>query len=189
MDERQKLDFLLGAVSPAGFAGYFDQMLKLRSGWHSLLIKAGPGCGKSTMMNKIAGHLTGRGETVELIHCSSDPDSLDGRLQRPQIQHCGRHRAPFAGAEVPGGGGNGRFPLRLYRRGNHAQASKRGLGPVRPLRRSARARRPLYHRRGSLISDSARVAFAAANLPAARSFAAHLALKYLPRTGRLRRGQ
>ena len=36
------------------------------------------GCGKSTLLRRIAAHLEEQGETVELIHCSSDPDSLDG---------------------------------------------------------------------------------------------------------------
>ncbi|MEG0804219.1 MAG: hypothetical protein RSF90_04605, partial [Pygmaiobacter sp.] len=80
MNDRQKLDFLLGAVSPGGFAGYFDQMLAVKSGWRTLLIKAGPGCGKSTMMCRIADMLAAQGETVQLIHCSSDPNSLDGVL-------------------------------------------------------------------------------------------------------------
>ena len=79
MEQGQKLDFLLGAMSPCGFVGYFDQLLAPRGEWNSLLIKAGPGCGKSTMMTKIADALVSQGETVELIHCSSDPDSLDGR--------------------------------------------------------------------------------------------------------------
>ena len=52
MEEKQRLDFLLGALAPCGFAGYFDKMLGRRGGWRSLLIKAGPGCGKSTMMAK-----------------------------------------------------------------------------------------------------------------------------------------
>lgn len=184
MDERQKLDFLLGAVSPTGFAGYFDQMLKLRSGWHSLLIKAGPGCGKSTMMGKIAGHLTGQGETVELIHCSSDPDSLDGvvcsarkfSIVDATAPHSLEPKCPVAVETV----------VSLYDCIDE-EAMREHQNEVFDLfgrcgvlqERAAR----YITAAGSLISDSARVAFAAANLPAARSFAAHLALKYLPRTG------
>lgn len=70
------LDFFLGALSPAGFHGYFDQ-LTAQPGLTPFLIKAGPGCGKSTMMKKLAALGSG---TVERIHCSSDPASLDGAV-------------------------------------------------------------------------------------------------------------
>ncbi|NLA83941.1 MAG: hypothetical protein GX854_05310 [Clostridiales bacterium] len=43
-----------------------------------LIIKGGPGTGKSTMMNAISRELTGRGYNAEHYHCSTDPDSLDG---------------------------------------------------------------------------------------------------------------
>ena len=70
------LDFFLGALSPAGFHGYFAQ-LTAQPGLTPFLIKAGPGCGKSTMMKKLADLGSG---TVERIHCSSDPASLDGAV-------------------------------------------------------------------------------------------------------------
>lgn len=78
MDKKQKVDFLLGAISPGGFYGYFTQLQKPQKDTRLLLIKAGPGCGKSTLMKKISNALAARGELVEEIHCSSDPDSLDG---------------------------------------------------------------------------------------------------------------
>lgn len=78
MANGSKLDFLMGATSPGGFKGYFELLQKPQDGGRLLLIKAGPGCGKSTLMNKIADALSQQGETVELIHCSSDPGSLDG---------------------------------------------------------------------------------------------------------------
>ena len=43
-----------------------------------VLVGGAPGIGKSTLLRRIAAHLEEQGETVELIHCSSDPDSLDG---------------------------------------------------------------------------------------------------------------
>lgn len=70
------LDFFLGALSPAGFHGYFAE-LAAQPGLTPFLIKAGPGCGKSTLMKKLAALGSG---TVERIHCSSDPDSLDGAV-------------------------------------------------------------------------------------------------------------
>lgn len=70
----RQLNFFMGALSPAGFHGYFDT-LAAQEALHLYLIKAGPGCGKSTLMRSIAQKASG---TVEHIHCSSDPDSLDG---------------------------------------------------------------------------------------------------------------
>lgn len=74
------LNFFMGATTPDGFLGYFDTLPG--EGYRLNIIKSGPGCGKSTMMKRIAERLGSAGEDVELIHCSSDPDSLDGTLCR-----------------------------------------------------------------------------------------------------------
>ena len=71
------IDFFLGATTPAGFKGYFEP-LRREPGMQMLLIKSGPGCGKSTLMKRLAQAAEHSGETVERIHCASDPDSLDG---------------------------------------------------------------------------------------------------------------
>ena len=42
------------------------------------LIKSGPGCGKSTLMKRLAQAAEQQGQPIEKIHCASDPDSLDG---------------------------------------------------------------------------------------------------------------
>lgn len=71
----QSIDFFMGALSPTGgFRGYFSQLNQQPDLW-LYLIKAGPGCGKSTMMQSLAKKSN---FPVEKIHCSSDPDSLDG---------------------------------------------------------------------------------------------------------------
>ena len=70
----QTVDFFLGTTTPAGFKGYFRQ-LGQEPGMQLYLIKSGPGCGKSTMMKQLAQLSAG---PVQRIHCSSDPDSLDG---------------------------------------------------------------------------------------------------------------
>lgn len=75
------LDFFLGALSPSGFTGWFAQAAAdpTITPW---LIKAGPGCGKSTLMRQLlerdAAVCRRDGSFIERIHCSSDPDSLDG---------------------------------------------------------------------------------------------------------------
>ncbi len=71
-------NFFLGAGCPTGFAGYFSQLSCASSPVATTLIKAGPGCGKSTFMKRIGDFLEKEKKDVELIHCSSDPNSLDG---------------------------------------------------------------------------------------------------------------
>ena len=71
------VDFFLGATTPAGFKGYFEP-LRREPGMQMYLIKSGPGCGKSTLMKRLARAAEEHGETVERVHCASDPDSLDG---------------------------------------------------------------------------------------------------------------
>ena len=71
------VDFFLGATTPAGFKGYFEP-LRREPGMQMYLIKSGPGCGKSTLMKRLARTAEQQGETVERVHCASDPDSLDG---------------------------------------------------------------------------------------------------------------
>lgn len=68
------IDFFLATTTASGFHGYFDQ-LGPQEGLHLYLLKAGPGCGKSTLMRRLASQAQ---EPLQYIHCSSDPDSLDG---------------------------------------------------------------------------------------------------------------
>lgn len=72
------LHFFLGANTPQGFVSRFGQLASEDDGWRLYIIKGGPGSGKSTMLKKIAGFFNEHGEDIEIIHCSSDVDSLDG---------------------------------------------------------------------------------------------------------------
>lgn len=72
-----KVTFFLGANSPAGFYSLYDQMLPAREARRIFLLKGGAGCGKSTLMKRVSAALEEKGEPVEYIHCSGDPDSLD----------------------------------------------------------------------------------------------------------------
>lgn len=65
----------LAANTPNGFKSVFEPFLE---GKTTYIIKGGPGTGKSGLMKKIAAEAVRRGEFAELIHCSSDPESLDG---------------------------------------------------------------------------------------------------------------
>lgn len=71
------LDFFLGVTSPYGFCSYFNEMTDYKQNWRNYIIKGGPGTGKSSLMKKIANKLYEYPSNVELIHCSSDPYSLD----------------------------------------------------------------------------------------------------------------
>ncbi len=72
------LDFFLGVTSPSGFCSYFNEITDYKQNWRNYIIKGGPGTGKSSLMKKIANKLYDHPSNVELIHCSSDPYSLDG---------------------------------------------------------------------------------------------------------------
>lgn len=72
------LRFFLGANTPQGFVSRFDQLGNPADDWRLYVVKGGPGSGKSTMMKRAAEALGPGCDTIELIHCSSDVDSLDG---------------------------------------------------------------------------------------------------------------
>ncbi len=69
--------FFLGANSPKGFYSKFDQLFNYKDGCRSVLIKGGPGTGKSTVLKKAAAVLKDKGLSTELIYCTADTDSLD----------------------------------------------------------------------------------------------------------------
>lgn len=70
-------DYFLGANTPRGFCSLFDQSYDRAAGWRVVIIKGGPGTGKSTLMRSVAERAIEAGLFTERIHCSSDPDSLD----------------------------------------------------------------------------------------------------------------
>ena len=69
----------LGANSGTGFYSLYDQLLNARLD-DLLIIKGGPGCGKSSFMRAVAKKLADAGEEIIYVNCSGDPDSLDGVL-------------------------------------------------------------------------------------------------------------
>lgn len=72
-----KVTFFLGANAPTGFYSLYDELLPLDFAQRIFLLKGGAGCGKSTLMRRVAAALEEEGERVEYIVCSGDPDSLD----------------------------------------------------------------------------------------------------------------
>jgi len=67
-----------GNNTPEGFFSYYEYILGQREANRIYCIKGGPGVGKSTFMKKIAEELLKEGEEIDFMHCSSDPDSIDG---------------------------------------------------------------------------------------------------------------
>ncbi len=76
------LEYFPGANTPKGFYSYYDYILKSREAKRIIILKGGPGTGKSTFMKKIAKHLESLGYQTEILHCSSDPNSFDGVCAR-----------------------------------------------------------------------------------------------------------
>ena len=70
--------FFLGANSGQGFQNLFPSFCKPEDHYDLIVLKGGPGVGKSTMMRRIGKAMEERGEDVEYLYCSGDPNSLDG---------------------------------------------------------------------------------------------------------------
>ncbi|HPS33823.1 MAG TPA: AAA family ATPase [Oscillospiraceae bacterium] len=90
----ESLDFFAAANSSEGFYSLYPELYGLDEVPHVMLIWGGPGTGKSTLCKKIAEKLSIHGLDCELIHCSSDPDSLDGLI-------CSRKNAIILDATPP----------------------------------------------------------------------------------------
>ncbi len=77
MDKIRPARFFLGANTPNGFYSLYGGFTDRKKD-HLFILKGGPGCGKSTFMKKIGAACEEAGHFVEYIHCSGDPESLDG---------------------------------------------------------------------------------------------------------------
>ena len=74
----------LGANSSEGFVSLYPQFTE---NCRTVIIKGGPGSGKSGIMKKIGAEAIKRGMFTEYCYCSSDPDSLDG-IRIPEKNLC-----------------------------------------------------------------------------------------------------
>lgn len=72
-----------GGNTPVGFYSYYDFIIP-QDATRIMVIKGGPGVGKSSFMKLIAKEMNETGYDIELHHCSSDNNSLDG-IVFPQI--------------------------------------------------------------------------------------------------------
>ena len=85
MDSSPRIQYFLGANSPSGFYSLYHELLPAEQARSIYILQGGPGCGKSTLMRRVAALAEEAGETVEYILCSGDPDSLDA-IVLPQKQ-------------------------------------------------------------------------------------------------------
>lgn len=177
-NQTANVDFYLGALGPHGFQGYFDRLCQEQDR-QMYLIKSGPGCGKSTMMRKIA---EASPLPVQRIHCSSDPDSLDGViLEHPRAAvvdatppHAVEPVCPGALERV----------VSLYHTMDVARLTEnRGQILRLSMRCKALQERAASYIAGAskLLADSRATASWSTDTAKASAFAARLALRYLPR--------
>lgn len=68
--------YFVGNNTAYGFKGFYEETLK--SVDPVILLKGGPGTGKSSMLKRLAQDAKKRGYDCELWYCSGDPQSLDG---------------------------------------------------------------------------------------------------------------
>lgn len=176
----KKVDFFLGALSPKGFKGYFPH-LAATPGLTMYLIQSGPGCGKSTFMRRLGDAAPWDRED---IHCSSDPDSLDGVIFPERGIAFVDATAPHTlNAAVPGAGEQ---VVSLYHTidADRLQAEQEEVFSL--FRQYAclqdRAARCMAAAAG-LLADRRRAAACCTDFEAVREFARRLCRRYLPKKG------
>ena len=90
----------------------YDINLTIYEG-EKVLILGPSGSGKSTLMKRVAAAAEGRCEQIELIHCSSDADSLDGVILHDVKTSIADGTSPHAGVpniiNLTSAGGRGKL--------------------------------------------------------------------------------
>ena len=176
------IDFFLGATTPAGFKGYFEP-LRHEPGMQMYLIKSGPGCGKSTLMKRLARAAEQRGELTQRIHCASDPDSLDGVILPGQHRAIVDATAPHV--VEPDAPGADEVVVSLYHtidaeKLHQCTDEVKALFARNALLRSRAAR--YIASAGSLLLDSRRAEACSANFDKVRRYVKRLCTRVMPRT-------
>ena len=69
--------YFLGGNTPSGFHSLYHELSHPERMRALYILKGGPGCGKSSLMRRVARHARAAGLDTEEIPCSGDPDSLD----------------------------------------------------------------------------------------------------------------
>ena len=85
----KRFDTFLGANTPIGFVSLFDELYDPYGPGRTVILKGGPGTGKSTLMRHVAERALENGHDTECAHCGSDPHSLDAvRVPALQVSVC-----------------------------------------------------------------------------------------------------
>ncbi len=66
-----------GGNTSKGFFSYYDYIINRKDANKIIILKGGPGTGKSSMMRSIGIQMQEKGYDVEYHHCSSDRESID----------------------------------------------------------------------------------------------------------------
>ena len=170
--------FFLGANSSSGFVSRFDHLYSPDEGWFAYILKGGPGTGKSTLMKRAAHDFDELGTAVELIHCSSDPESLDAVIF-PQLKACiVDGTAPHTLDPIYPGVSDTIVNLGECWDSTRLRKNHRDILDVtrRCSAQHQRSRRYLAAC-GALAEDTSRIARSTVNFEKAETFAAHLAKK------------
>lgn len=72
-----RVQYFLGANSDKGFVSYFEQLQEQYASLQLLILKGGPGSGKSTLMKRVCAFAEKKGHVTECVPCASDIQSLD----------------------------------------------------------------------------------------------------------------
>ena len=175
------VDFFLGATTPAGFKGYFEP-LRHEPEMQMYLIKRGPGCGKSTLMKRLAQAAEQQGQPIEKIHCASDPDSLDGVVFLQK--HAAILDATAPHVVEPDAPGADEIVVSLYHTidAEKLAAHRDEVKALFARNAALRGRAARYiASAGSLMLDSRRAEACSANFEKVRRYAKRLCTRMLPR--------
>ncbi len=71
------VSFFFGANNKSGYCSLYPELYNPYEKGNHIILKGGPGTGKSTLMKKIAKKLENDGYFTERGYCSADPNSLD----------------------------------------------------------------------------------------------------------------
>ncbi len=74
-----------GGNTSLGFFSYYGSIISQEEAKRLIVIKGGPGVGKSSFMKKIGEDMLQKGYDAEFLHCSSDNNSLDG-IKIPELK-------------------------------------------------------------------------------------------------------
>lgn len=78
-------NFFLGANSGEGFCSLYPQLTDREDTYDLMILKGGPGVGKSTFLKEVGRAMEAAGTAMEYFWCPGDPDSLDG-VRLPELR-------------------------------------------------------------------------------------------------------